>query len=550
MSNITPDLPPHAPLSSPTGEQVLSATEVDDPRPSDTFLGRRIGDLHLVSCIGEGGFGTVYRAENQASGTSFAVKVLHAKHLDKSVMVKRFEREARTIARLDHPNVIRVTDFGQFEDGSHYLVMELLEGFPLDDWLEQRRSLSIALLESVLKQIGSALSYVHQHGVIHRDLKPANLFLSFEFGQKSVRCKLLDFGIAGLSDEPGLTKTGAVLGSPLYMSPEQIEGHAKKADARTDLYSFGVIVFHLLAGLPPYVSNDMMSVLFNHLHAPIPRLKDVRPAFSWSPSIEVFFQKALAKAPQDRYPNADAFVDACLRALTAQRELTPDATFPQYPLGNDPLITTLQPKSRRVRFDRQSVLLLQRKLAAQKRNLFWAAFLALLFVGVGAFGAWYKLRARKQAETEPLLIPQPLARKAELPSPLSPQKDTPSPNPSNPSNVTNPPDTTNPSNATNPSVPSNATNPPNTTNPSSPSVPSVQTNWPMLTEVVVSSDIPTIRARANGKRIVCPPCSFKGIPGTPYRLRIRARGYRGRRIKGIFPQIGRIVHQVSLEKRR
>ncbi len=508
MNDTIPDLPPHRPFSSPTGEQVFAQTEPDSSPNLNAFLGRKIGHLRLVSCIGEGGFGAVYRAEHDTLGTAFAVKVLHAKHLDKGVMVKRFEREARTIARLSHPNVIRVTDFGQFEDGSYYLIMELLEGLPLDDWLDQRRSFSINLLTNLLKQLCSALSYVHQRGVIHRDLKPANLFLSFEEGKKGVQCKLLDFGLAGLSDEPKLTKTGVVLGSPLYMSPEQIAGYAKKADIRADLYSLAAITFHLLAGMSPYVSADMMSVLYNHLHAPIPLLKEVRPAFAWSPLIDAFFRKALAKAPHDRYPDADAFLEAYLRAMEAQHALTPDATFPQYPLGNDPLIATDHPKPPRFRLDRQSMLLLQQRLAAQKRTLFYASFFALLFVGLGAFGTWYLLRSRTQVDPAPLLIPQPLQ-----PTPHKSQTSASEKRPH-----------------------------PHTT-------PSLQKK-PTHAEMVVLSNAPSFRLWVNNEEIPCPPCAFKGKPGSPYHLRLRAKGYRTRVLIEKMPINGQKKRKVLLKKRR
>ncbi|MCB9642177.1 MAG: serine/threonine protein kinase [Myxococcales bacterium] len=385
---------------NPTGEAI--SLSVSGPSSFlDSYIGRQIGHLRIESCIGEGGFGAVYRAVHETLGTPFAVKVLHAKHLEKSVMVQRFEREARTIAQLTHAHVIQVSDFGQFDDGSYYLVMEFLEGMPLDDWLAERRSFAYTQLISLVEQLCSALSYVHSRGIVHRDLKPANIFLSFSQGQKGLRTKLLDFGIAGLSDEPTLTKTGVVLGSPLYMSPEQISGYAKTADVRADLYSFGVILFHLLTGTPPFVGTDMMGILYNHMHAPLPQLSEVRPAFTWSPFLQDFLKKATAKAPYDRFQNAEEMLMAFQRAMEAQRALTPNADFPQYPLGKELLSATKEPQTPRLRLNRQTMLVFQQKLATQKRTLFWASLFAVLFVGLGVAGTWYFLRIWPHRQSKP-----------------------------------------------------------------------------------------------------------------------------------------------------
>ncbi len=307
----------------------MSSTESTADRRKDRYIGQQINHLRLTSCIGTGGFGAVYRAEHEKLGTAFAVKLLHLQHLDNDKLIQRFEREARTIAQLSHPHIIRVSDFGQTEDGSYYLVMDFLSGMPLNAAIERGQRFTTATLRTLFQQIGSALDYVHRKSIVHRDLKPENIFIEIDPHKKEHQAKILDFGIAGIAREPTLTGTGAVLGSPLYMSPEQIQGNTKEADARSDLYSLGIVLFQTLTGEAPFMAGDILGVLYKHIHDPVPLLHERRPAILWARELQAFLHRALAKQPEQRFQTAEDFTKALDLALAKQEALAPQATFPQ-----------------------------------------------------------------------------------------------------------------------------------------------------------------------------------------------------------------------------
>lgn len=307
----------------------MSSTESTAERRKDRYIGQKINHLRLTDCIGKGGFGAVYRAEHEKLGTAFAVKLLHLQHLDNDKLIQRFEREARTIAQLSHPHIIRVSDFGQTEDGSYYLVMDFLSGTPLNAAIERGQRFTTATLRTLFQQISSALDYVHRKNIVHRDLKPENIFIEIDPHKKENQAKILDFGIAGIAREPTLTGTGAVLGSPLYMSPEQIQGNTKEADARSDLYSLGIVLFQTLTGEAPFLASDTLGVLYKHIHAPIPLLHERRPAIPWARELQAFLHRALAKQPEQRFQTAEDFAASLDLALAKQEALAPQATFPQ-----------------------------------------------------------------------------------------------------------------------------------------------------------------------------------------------------------------------------
>src|SRR5262249_29185761 len=225
------------------------------------------GKLRLLSPLGQGGMGVVWAARHMTLETEVAVKLIRPERAAKDpAAIARFEREARATARIAHPNVVKVMDYGAVDGAVPYIVMELLRGFSLAELLERGGRLSFSTATSLVQQIGSALESAHEQGVVHRDIKPHNIFITEGSKGYPLFVKVLDFGVAkmlGESEAPGgslaLTETGVVIGSAPYMSPEQLEGR-KDVDLRSDLWSLAVIVYEALTGMQPFQGGSFVSV--------------------------------------------------------------------------------------------------------------------------------------------------------------------------------------------------------------------------------------------------------------------------------------------------
>jgi len=231
-------------------------------------IGETVGSYRIVSKLSIGGMGTVYRAEHKLIGKLAAVKVLHPELSTNREIVNRFFNEAKATTTIKHPGIVEVFDFGYMDSGHAYLVMEFLEGAPLARRLKQRGTLGEGEAAMILRSVCNALAAAHAKGIIHRDLKPDNIFLVPDpESPTGERPKVLDFGIAKLT-EPGLageaTKTGAVMGTPTYMSPEQCRGTGN-VDHRADIYSLGCIFYELVSGRPPFISLGAGELLGAHL---------------------------------------------------------------------------------------------------------------------------------------------------------------------------------------------------------------------------------------------------------------------------------------------
>ena len=282
------------------------------------LIGSIIDDRYRVlRLIGEGGMGAVFEAE-QRGGPNVAIKVLHEELTDQPELRERFEREARALFALEHPNVLGVFDFGVV-GGMPYLAMELLQGQSLDEMVEDG-PLEVTLAYDLACQVLRGLAFAHSKAVLHRDLKTENVFVS-RAADGSYVAKLLDFGLVKFVDDDrwgeskNLTVQGAVMGTPAYMAPEQCAG--APVDTRGDVYSAGVIVFELFTGLWPFMEEDRISMFQAHFGKPVPRMSDVAEGRNYPDMLEQVVQKAMAKKADDRYQDAGEMLAALEQAFTA-----------------------------------------------------------------------------------------------------------------------------------------------------------------------------------------------------------------------------------------
>ncbi len=288
---------------------------------SEGLEGKVVNDRYeVIASIGEGGMGMVYKAKDRRSGDDIALKVLHRDISGDERTVRRFFSEARVLASLTHPNIIRLYDFGKTDEGLLYIAMELLKGSPVDE-LIRINEVDQATALQIIDQTAAALAEAHLQGVIHRDLKPANIFLERR-ADGTVRVTVLDFGIAKIAGSgQNLTATGKVMGTPSYMAPEQIRG--SEPDPRTDIYALGAMGYELISGNPPFVADGPIAVLFMHLERPPTPLNTLDLPEPVSKEVTEVINRFLAKDPEAR-PRNMMEVRALLKPFTnATAEIEP-----------------------------------------------------------------------------------------------------------------------------------------------------------------------------------------------------------------------------------
>jgi serine/threonine protein kinase len=277
---------PRAPVSTVTGE------------PGDV-----VGNYKILERLGEGGMGTVFRVEHSVLGRHYALKVLRSQVVEKAATAaQRFVREARAAARVRHPNIVDVFDFGYFPDGRPYFVMELCEGQSLLEYVRRQGPLPPADAITIARQIAQALAEVHDHGVIHSDVTPSNVLV---VGTRPLQVKLLDFGLAAIADELFEDENSDfVLGTPAYISPEQL--HGLPATDRSDQYGLGCVFYEMLVGHPPYQHENVRELCMMHIQAPIPVAESIYgplPA-----KLTTAITTCLQKSPQARFPGLRALI--------------------------------------------------------------------------------------------------------------------------------------------------------------------------------------------------------------------------------------------------
>ena len=286
--------------------------------------------VKLVRPLGEGGMGAVWVAEHLALRTEVVVKFIAAGLKDSKEATERFSREAAAAAQVKSPHVVQTFDHGFTADGNPYIVMELLEGRDLGAFLDAEGRCAPQLVVEIIAQLARALDRAHERGIIHRDIKPGNIFLC-DGGRGDVFVKLLDFGIAKGVDVPRVdsgTKTGAMIGSPFYMSPEQILG-SKTIDHRSDLWSLGVVAYEALTGTKPFDAETMGGLAIRIHSEPLPLLSTKVPL---PPAVDAWFQRACARPVPDRFGSAKEMAEALAGAVGGEMPRSVD--YPRVSTGS------------------------------------------------------------------------------------------------------------------------------------------------------------------------------------------------------------------------
>jgi serine/threonine-protein kinase len=296
----------------------------DGVRPRDELIGRTLGSCVISQLIGQGGMARVYRARQDHLDRDVAIKILPPYYASDPDFVERFQQEARALARFSHPHIVVIHDAGE-DLGLLYIMMEYVPGGNLRQYM--RQSLSLAEVTRVIREVASALTYAHARGVIHRDIKPVNVLLD-----TNRRAVLSDFGIAKvLASSAAASRSGAGVGTPEYMSPEQCRGGL--VDARTDIYALGVMLFEMLTGHTPFEADNYTALAHSHIYEPPPPPTRYNPRVS--PAVTAVVMKALEKSPADRFQTPDEMALALEQALEASAPLPPSVRRPTDGFADD-----------------------------------------------------------------------------------------------------------------------------------------------------------------------------------------------------------------------
>lgn len=300
-----------------TAQMASGASEegdgVREGRDDGWAPGQMLGEFKLLRRLGKGGMATVWLAEQTSLHRQVALKLLRSDLMADQTYVKRFQTEAKAAAGLNHPNIVQVYVIGE-ADGQHFIAQEYVQGSTLKSYLRKRGAVDLQLGLHIMRQVASALQTAGEQGIVHRDIKPENIMLT-----KKGEAKVADFGLAQLTlggEKLNLTQEGVTMGTPLYMSPEQV--HGKKLDVRSDIYSFGVTCYHMFAGRPPFQGETAVAVAVQHLQDEPRPLREFRPDLP-QPLCDLV-HRMMAKRPEDRYPDAATVLEDVRKLIKALRE--------------------------------------------------------------------------------------------------------------------------------------------------------------------------------------------------------------------------------------
>ncbi len=269
------------------------------------LTGQSVRSYDFEDLLGRGGFGVVYRARQSAVLREVAIKVILPKYANSPEFIRRFESEAQVVARLEHPHIVPLYDYWR-EPDSAYLVMRYLRSGSLRDLIEREGKLDTEVTSKVLGQVGSALTFAHRNGVVHRDIKADNILMD-----EDGNAYLSDFGIAKELGSEGIDSPGGLVGTPAYLAPEQIRG--EEAGPRSDVYAFGIMLYEMLSGTRPFADETLATLVYKHLNEPLPMID--QDELNLPPAFNAIIQRATAKDPEDRYPDAMALVREFQQAL-------------------------------------------------------------------------------------------------------------------------------------------------------------------------------------------------------------------------------------------
>lgn len=311
--------------------------------------GQKINDRYeIIKTIGEGGMANVYLAQDTILDRKVAVKVLRGDLASDDKFIRRFQREALSVSNLSHPNIVEVYDVGE-EDGSHYIVMEYIEGKTLKQLLKKRESLTLTEVIDIMTQLTDGISHAHESYIIHRDIKPQNIMI-----EDDGRIKITDFGIAMALNATQLTQTNSVMGSVHYLPPEQASG--KGATVKSDIYSLGILMYELLTGNVPFKGDNAVEIALKHMKDKIPSIRKQDPSIPQS--VENIILKACAKNPRNRYDAAKEMHEDLLHCLDEEHANDKKITFeyPENDLDATAPIPTVNSKKKIIKPEKEKVI--------------------------------------------------------------------------------------------------------------------------------------------------------------------------------------------------
>jgi len=347
----------------------------------ENLSGKQVGPYQVMTPLGKGGMGMVYQAYQTGVDRVIALKILPQRFSKSDEFVQRFKREGRIIARLQHPYILPVFDYGE-ADNYIYIAMPFIKGHTLANVLTASFPIPLPQIENYINQVGDALDYAHTQGIIHRDVKPSNILID-----EQDNCLLMDFGIARrIEGDDKLTKTGNVIGTPAYMSPEQ--GQGLSLDGRSDIYALGVILYEMITGQPPFEAETPAALIVKHIYSPLPKPRTLNPQLSQM--VESVTLKALDKNPNNRYPTAGAMAKALQTAMQTATQPSYKIDFESTQLSNTP---PLHPP-----------------LTNKTHSSFWNFIIGgilLLSIGIGGLWLWNQQQNRRLTSSLPTITPLP-----------------------------------------------------------------------------------------------------------------------------------------------